>query len=431
VVHGNGAWQVITAQRAIQVDDRWLGFHIVLDPSGPAWDEMPPALTWDGLDPSASWDDYGSVVVDDAQVTSPAGSSIGRGVLVFSGRITDLAASWDDSFGSPVVEVTATGFTADLDNRTVGDEPWLVESIDVRAQRILNLAGLPISIEIDDTVAGILVSYRDVDSQGATGLLQELAVSVDGVLWPAVHQSLGAYLKLEDPGLRASLLKFAEDGTGTIVIVQTDPDIGFDLSACVVLRDPVTWVQDVSDVTTRVAVGWKVQDVDEEGLPTTTDATEKLVNPALEATYGTRGLSISTQLQSAADAIQVAQGALARTAPGGWRASGLAIDDDDVTGDLVGIGLMLDLLDGTSRIGAPIVVGDLPIWSPAGSEAGVYLEGGTYRYVAGRWVLELLVSAAGGGIGQSAEWDQLTPTWTWDQWDPDITWNDIRGVAAP
>jgi hypothetical protein len=61
--------------------------------------------------------------------------------------------------------------------------------------------------------------------------------------------------------------------------------------------------------------------------------------------------------------------------------------------------------------------------------AGVYLEGGTYRFVGGRWVVELLVSSAS-GLGQSAQWDQLDPTWTWDQWDPAITWNDLRGVAA-
>jgi hypothetical protein len=215
----------------------------------------------------------------------------------------------------------------------------------------------------------------------------------------------------------------------TIEIEQADPATGFDLSACQVLRDPVSWVQTVADVVTRVAVSWKVQGVDDDGLPTTTDSTVHEIDPGLEAIHGSRRVSVSTQLQAADDAIDVAQRILARTSPADWRAEGLTVDDDDIPGGTTGVALLLDLLDGTSRIGAPVVLGELPSWSPAGAMAGVYLEGGTYRFVGGRWVVELLVSSAS-GLGQSAQWDQLDPTWTWDQWDPAITWNDLRGVAA-
>lgn len=636
VVDGDGAWHTLTATHVVQVDGQWVGLYLTLDPTGPAWDEMPPSLTWDGVDPTVSWDDQGTVYVDDAQVTSPTGGT-GRGVLVFSGRITDLRASWD---AGPVLEVTAAGFTADLDNRTISDEPWVVETVAARAHRILTLAGLPIDIDIDTSIDQTLLTWLDVDAQGATELLQNIAQSVDGVLWPAVHQSLGAYLRLEDPALRVSLLGLVEvpsgpppvvlrrnrlpnpslevngqgwavgsAGTGgtatssvpktggasgvaffrltqtvpntagtafvtcgnaatsfasvtpgapayasiavrcsvarrlkativvhntsagggwssasgaivtvpanvwtrlpvatitpgpgylwarvlaefasgeilpaggtldvdaalvgddpsgvyfdgstpdtptedyawtgavhaspstlssvqpppTIEIGQGDPNTGHDLSACMILRDPITWVQDVSDVVTRVAVGWNVQGVDTDGLTTTTEATEQLVDVALEVQHGTRRVQVSTDLQSAADAADVAQRILSRSTPvDGWRAEGLTIDDDDVLASSDGVALVLDLLDGTSRIGAPLVLGDLPFWSPAGADAGVYLEGGTYRFVGGRWVLDLTVSGAT-GQGGSAAWDELDPTWIWNQWDPGITWNDLRGVAA-
>jgi hypothetical protein len=192
----------------------------------------------------------------------------------------------------------------------------------------------------------------------------------------------------------------------------------------------VTWVQDVSDVTTRVSAGWKVQGLDDQGNNTTTDATVLVVDAPLEAQYGTRGVSISTELQAAADAEDVASRILGRATPDGWRATGLAIDDDDMTSDSDAIELMLNLLDGTSRIGAPLIIEGLPEWSPGGAAAGTYLEGGTYSYVAGRWVLDLTVSVAT-GLGMSAAWDELDPTWTWDQWEPTITWNDLRGVSAP
>lgn len=640
ITDGAGAWQVISTQHVIQTGNRWIGLQLTFSPTGPAWQDIPTADLWSTLDPALTWLDYGSLYVDDAQVTSPAEGELGRSVLVFSGRITDLSAQWDDSTGSPVVEVTASGFTADLDNRAIGDEPWTVETVAVRATRILTLAGLPITIDIDTSLDAILLSYRDIDSQGATGLLQEIATSVDGVLWPAVHSSLGAYLRLEDPALRVPLLKLAElagpapivqrtnlarnprgvapnvfgeygnrwawlgsyttgivghpegittayrttapaapsqgngrgldlygnfdtatfpttlpvspgvpvtlstwvrtgrarnvyfnmrthdgaawvgaasagtpaptgagawtrftrtytppagaayltariqilesdhvegdylessglliewapamgtyfDGstpdtatqdhawtaavngststqstiqTTTIVIVQTDPDAGIDLSACVILRDPVSWIQDVSDVVTRVAVGWQVQGVDDEGMPTTSEATYHTIDAPLEAEVGTRAVSVSTQLQAEADAIDVGARILARTSPTGWRADGLTINDDDVANTTEGISTLLYLLDGTARIGTPLVIGDLPEWSPAGSAAGVYLEGGTYTFAEGRWILELLVSAAT-GIGQSVTWLELDPAWMWNQWEPSISWADLRGVA--
>jgi hypothetical protein len=425
---GNDAWQTVTIQVPVQAVDAWLGVQVAWSFVGGRWDWSGfEGLTWDTVDPSRTWDDLGTVYVDDVSVKAPA-TGIGRTVLVFSGRISDLSVSWDTSTGSPVAEVTCVGFSADLDNRVIGADPWPVEDVDLRAHRIVELSGLPIALDIDPTLGSTLLSYRDVDAQGAAGLLAEIAESVDGVLWPAVHQLVGAYLRLEDPAQRASLLKLALVG-GVIVVVQGDPDVGFDLSSCVVLRDPVTWVQDVSDIITRVSVEWLVQGVDDDGLPTTEEATELVVDTAREARHGTRGASISTQLQSAVDAQDVAQRVMARSTPTSWRAEGLTIDDDDVDPTLDGIALVLALLDGTRRIGAAIVLGDLPSWTPSGASVGVYLEGGTYTFVDGRWVLELTVSAST-GLGQSAAWNELDPAWTWNQWSPGLTWNDLRGVYA-
>ena len=218
--------------------------------------------------------------------------------------------------------------------------------------------------------------------------------------------------------------------TFTITIVETDPETGFDISACDLLRDPVSWVQSVADIATRVNVTWKLQGVDDEGLNTTTDVTERVIDAALEQQYGTRGVSVSTELQSATDAEDVAQRVLTRTSADSWRANGLTLDDEDLNATEEDVSLMLGLLDGTSRIGAPMVIGELPSWAPAGATAGVYLEGGTYRYVGGRWVLEMIVSSGNAGLGESAQWDTLDSDWQWDQWDSSITWNDLRGVAA-
>lgn len=820
VIAGSDGWHTFTWEITIEQEGpRWVGMQVMLSPVGRAWDEMPPALTWDEVDPSLSWDDFGTLYVDAVQAISPATPSAAS-VLVFSGRVTELSAAWDDAANAPVVAVTANGFTADLENRRVGDEPWPVEDVDARSHRILELAGLPISIDVDTSIDETLLSWRDVDSQGALGLLQSIATSVDAVLWPAVHVAIGAYLRMEDPAMRPSLLRLVEElgpppritrtnhatnpdaeafgavatvrtnwvgnpvpanltgysragtvastvtfettggptasggawiknaitnatagtdnqinvgaqvtgqfrhasgwfwsskaislrvaawtydatgvylgssndittpnfsvpantwtyyqgalsvppvayarfqsfvrvvsaspvispdiygvasltfsdgvgapfngatpaagdftyawtgtanastsvqrapaatgvsafsggnaaryssvvehysgsrafavlpvvaaqtgliwnlsprvvlagewvsaymfvkaavgvklavsirtaagagagavaltGTGdwqvavcsaqasangdligaqvvnvspyqlgvpfyadriivtvgsapytgeyfdgrtpdtsafaydwtgpadaststettvqtrTIVIEEVDPNSGATISACDILRDPVTWIQSVADVATRSSVTWKLQGVDEEGNPTTTDVTEYVIDEPLEERHGTRSVSVSTELQSQADARSVAGRVLARTSSDAWRAGGLTIDDEDLTpGE--DTELLLYLLDGTSRIGLPIVLTDLPVWTPGGTRTGTYLEGGTYSFVGGRWVLALTVSSANSGLGASAAWDELDPSWQWDHFDPDITWNDLRGVSA-
>jgi hypothetical protein len=163
---------------------------------------------------------------------------------------------------------------------------------------------------------------------------------------------------------------------------------------------------------------------------TTTERTEQVVNAALEAVYGTRRIGITTQLQAAADARAVASRVLARTALDGWRATGLTLDDDllDTYADAA---LEFLLLDGTRRIGAGLLVTDLPAWSPVGGDLALYVEGGTYTFPeGGGWVLNLTVSPPQ-GQGASAAWADLDPTWTWDQMHPAMTWTDLIGTAGP
>ena len=68
---------------------------------------------------------------------APAGGTV-RDVLVFAGRITDLAGDDRRPAGTIRVDVTAVDQLADLENRYVGDEPWLAEPFAARVDRILN-----------------------------------------------------------------------------------------------------------------------------------------------------------------------------------------------------------------------------------------------------------------------------------------------------
>jgi hypothetical protein len=235
-----------------------------------------------------------------------------------------------------------------------------------RFRRIVALSGFELTTIIDDTVAEIPVSYQDVDNQPSAGLLRDLAQSVDGVLWPAVHASTGAYLRVEDPGNRSALFTLAMVDGVVVIVPRGSAAATLDISACDVLRDPVRWQQSVADVSTRVAVSWLEQTLTDDGLPDTAEHTETLIDAELETDHGVRRISVSTLLTTSADASDVATRILARTGVTGWRVSGFQIVDDaslDVVDDEA-VRMMMRLLDGTSRIGLPIRLVDLPVWAP-------------------------------------------------------------------
>lgn len=429
---GDGNWWTVEGTFVPDVPGRWIGVEVTTFPAGRAWDEHPPTLTWDAYGAGVTWDATGRLDVDDVAVLAPADGTV-RTVDVFVGRVTDVEASFDEGIGAAVVKVTAVDLIADLENRYVGDEPWPAEPLGTRAVRVLTLAGGGVPIDIAPTLAPLVVSWRDVDRQGAFGLIGGLAVSSDGVLWPAAHAATGAYLVLEDTAERAPLREVALVGGVVTVITTTDPDVdALHLSACDLLREPVTWTQTVADVLTRASAGWKEQTLDDEGNPATADHTETVIDAPAEMTFGPRAASVSTELTTAGDATNVATRLLARSGSSDWRAQGITLDDRwNTDSDAADVTVLLDLLDGTRRIGAGLLLSDLPgTWTPITGDAPVYVEGGTYTFDQGAWVLELTVSNAR-GQGQSAAWDEMTPTWQWDQWDPAVSWNDLRGAAAP
>ena len=413
---GRGAWHHYTAPVVPPESGLWMALAVNVS-AGQSWDATPGS--WDAQ--TATWAELGTAWVDDLEVLAPA-AGVDRTVLVFSGRVTDLVDAWPDSSPWPVVTVTAADFTAELANRDVGDVPWLVETMAQRVARIIALADPGLPVTIAPTVSAIPVSWRDVDSQPATSLLSELATTTDAIMWSAAHQVSGPYLEFEDPGVRPPDQVLAL--VGGVVVIQPSLAGALQLSACDLPRDSVRWVQDTSDVVSRVAVTWQVQGVDEDGLPTTTESTYQLIDQAREAN-GTRRYGVSTQLTTQGDAAGVAARILGRTQLG-WRANGLEIDDS-TQAELDADG-MLTLLDGTSRNGLPLALVDLPPWSPLPSPVGLYLEGGSYSFDAGWWVLELTVSSAHGS-GQSVTWNSPPAAYTWNAFDPSVTWDALTGVG--
>jgi len=428
-------WVLVAFEFAPGVNDRWVGVAVTVTGGGLPWDGVDPALTWDAVDPTLAWDEFGTVYVDEVSVMAPTGSAP-VSVLVFSGRITDLESAFDDDAGAPVLGITASDFLAELGNRYIGSEPFLVEPAGARITRILGLAAAghaPITADVADTLEPVPVGWVDIDRQPAAAVLTDTVVSVDGVLWPATHISTGPYVRVEDTSARLAQSALILSG-GVIIIGPAlfPPDADpapWPVSACDVMRDPVRFTLEAADIATRVTVTWEEQTTDDDGNPAPTSRTVEVTDPAREAVAGSRGASVQTILTTATMATTVAERFLARLT-GLWRIEGVRLADDDIPEpDDDAAALFLALLDGVERGGLPLILTDMPAWSPLGDTVPAYLEGGEYRYRGGGWDLSLVVSRAN-GIGTSAAWDELDPTWAWDQFDPNITWDDLRGVGA-
>jgi hypothetical protein len=416
---GAAGWQTVLAD-LVPPEGCWLGLMVEVRPAGGVqWDQVPYSLQWNQVGATVQWNQVGAVYVDDLKLLAPAAGALRSGT-VFTGRITDMTAAWDAEAGGVVVEVIAQTHLAELDNRYVGDEPWGKEPLSSRFARIVAASGQTISYQIDSSVAGTQVSWRDVDSRPSGDLLHQLAQSVGGALWSAATSAGDAYVWLEDINNRPAMYRLVMDGDGVVRIHLNTAlamgDKAITLDACDVLLEPVQWVQTTEDDATRVVVSWRDQTKDNEGHEAPTQRDITATDSAQEIATGRRRVAVSTELAVETDAALVAQALLARLSSPGWRVSGLTWDLTQVDRvDADTLERVMQVLDGVTRLGLGILLTDVPEWSPipVGDDVWLFLEGGTFTNTDGAWTLELLTSS---GIAQG---------------ESDVRWDDLPNVAAP
>lgn len=355
----------------------------------------------------------------------------GSRVLVFGGRVTDLTASFDDGAGSGTCDVACADIMADLANRFVGAEPWALEQLWQRARRILTAAGIPdegpANLNVPTRPALYNVSRMDVDRQAGSTLLYDLATTGGAVLWAAARPDGGLYFYFEDPWARASLVRFVKNpDTGLWAPSSASGGSGFPVDACLVLQDPVKWERAVTDLLTRVTVRW----LDQSTSPDPTERSVQTLDTDAEITYGARGVSVGTILTTPADASTIAGGIMAAhpTAPQ-WRAGGLTWDlalTENL--DAATAVLAVHLLDNVLRLGLPLKLDNLPYWTPTTAAVSLYVEGGTYKFEDGRWLLALDCSPAT-GLGKSITFDQVDETVRYVDVDRAVRYLDMVGVG--
>lgn len=412
----------------------WLGLRVVFFPTGPSWSQL-NTFAWQDQG-TRSWDSLAVMALTDVGIIDPA-TGVGRAASVFTGRVTDIQAAWDGGSNRVIAKVICRDERGEIANRDIGGEPWPAESIALRFDRIMDAAELTgFQYELSPSAMTPIVTWMDVDRQQALSLLDELAVSADAVLWSASSLVFGPYLYLESMNDRAPLLTLEEGIDGLVRIVSNfDPlEAGaVELDACNLSLNGVWWISSVADYSTRVIVRWLEQVVDPETSEIKpTDRSVELRNEDDEALYGVYRDSIGTKLTTEAAANSLASSLLGRLNQRTWRLDGLEWDTA-VAGGMTSYDLdvFMTILDGSSRLGLPMVMTNLPDWTPIpmGQTVPYYLEGGTFRSRNGAWSLDLDVSSGVAAGNAAIAWNELPSSdWSWDMWDEAVTWASLAGV---
>lgn len=445
VVTGTGwrAWSTTVTPPA----GVWLGVRIVVTPPGVAWKDVPADVSWDELGATPTWLDLGRTWFDDLQLLAPAAGAVREGV-VFAGRVTDLSATYDPFVPGTMVQCTAQDPTADMRNRLIGRTEWPLESANARAQRIhAEAARANTTVTVDSTIASRQIQWRPPGRGDAGQLLEDVAQSAGGVLWCISSVAGVTLLRIEDLGNRVPYATLKEDASGVVHVVLDPNAAGWlPVDACSFLLEPVSWVQDTTDVATVLTLSWQ-DDIGTGGAHDLQQTEITLTDAPGVARYGTFTTTIDTQLANATDALNLATKWHGRLRESGWRVAGLTFNvRDNAPLGPDELDVIMKVLDMTTRVGLPLMVTNLPEWTPvldtraAGTVTTLplYVDGGGFAYTENGWTLEL-VTVDPRAVGKAdVAWNELPATtpapntgpWRWDEFAADVSWDDLAGVSV-
>ena len=362
------------------------------------------------VDPDGG-DDYAELIAYDSPVEVLGEDPNGTRYRIFYGHVTDLSLMHEPGTDA-VVSVTAVDPTARLSSVMTGDTPWPEQTAAARRSAILSAIGGSTVLYWPAFEAGpdkYNMAAKDVDNQPAWEVINDFLWGIACIPWPIAYGSTGR------PGLFITgqgVKRDAQLGIYDTREVRTEP-----------VADFLTWPTGSGNVQYEIpTVCLDACDIDLDGteFSANPDDTTKVVR----MTYGTDDLSGVFVYKYAGDdpsrTFEVDSG-LAYTsayreivagawydqmsywrqdfaAP--WRVDVVRVDADTVTG-VTDFNLALRrLLDQTYRINHNILLQRLPLWTPwrgkttntTYTEVVGLVQGGTYTYDEGRWVLELTIT---------------------------------------
>lgn len=291
----------------------------------------------------------------------------------FTGTVSDVASRPV----AGVVSIVGVGPRGGAARVPVGDAPWPQETDGDRAERILAVLAAAGFAVLPGDPGTVEVNPRDVDSQPAAALLDDLAADTGGDAW----ETRAGELVWRDARSRADL----------------DPALTLD--ARNVLADP-EFVKDLDGLVTDFEVAY--------GLPvfdpvdgSTTQAKVRVIDTA--APIQALAVRRSTQLATEADATDYAINVVGRRSRPRFRVPDLAVDALH-TLELAQLRALL-----AGEPGLLVALTGVP--TTAGlSSSQVWVEGWTETYTRDSWRLSLAVTPRG-LTGAQPRWIDVPPTY--------------------
>lgn len=393
----------------------WVGLFVIVEPTGTPWKSA--VGTW--RNHSERWARFQEITITRARLEAQI-VPLHR-ATVFTGRITDAPISFDEKMRRPVLTLTAMDFLAELANQRIGDKPFPRDYANTRARRIIDLSGRNIQMIMDPTLINETMAPKDIDSRTPAQELGTVAASTGAIMWPASHTATGDYLRFEDPAQRKALYSLTVTDSGDLTIDAAAGSV-MDIPAATIHRD-VRIERDLTDLATVVGVQWIDVTYLSDGTIDTTQRTAAASDEKRISEYGYRQISISTDLDSESSARTLARRTLDAAAAGGWLIPSARIDSR-----LPGVNLnqIIRLLDSTTRIGAPIMITGAAPWIPGAPNIPAYIDGGSFRFTGGRWVLECQLTRAS-TRARSVTWADLPARVTWTS-AKSPTWADLSAA---
>ena len=320
----------------------------------------------------------------------------GVGHVRFRGSITDLSLGWDDAGEDTpdrvTAQVVAVGPLADLGRRTVGDVPWPQQLDGARVAAILAAAGITLDPAYSDP-GTVAILPRDIDSQTALDLAQEVASDAGGIVWATA----------------AGDIRYAD------AVHRRNIAPALELDACDILVTP-TWRRTTEGMVNAVSIGYGVApEAGEDGEGGGGEAPRYVArrDDSIDK-WGEFGLSTTTQLADAADAAAMGDLLLTQNHDPVWILGALPVAVADLDAADTATLLALETNDLIAVTGMP-AAGALP------TSTALWVEGWTETLAWEVHELELVVS----GYCRTApppRWDDLNPAMTWDT--APGTWDD-------
>lgn len=397
----------------------WIGLAVIAQPAGKQWDLERSSWSTQGQ----AWQALNRLTVTAATVTPPQQADSIE-CNVFTGSITDTSISLDPALDRPVMTITASDILADLAHRRIGSDPWPTHTLTQRVNAIIRELGTNVRTEIDPGPGARKLAWKDVDSQPASSLLTSSATSATAILWASSHRTTGPYLRFEDPSLRTALGRLSFDGS-KITITASQPSST--ISAASILRNGVTVDRDNADAASVARLTWQEPGVNEKGERTLTERTIVIKDEDAIARIGYRDISITTDLVDKKDAEAAASAFYRSHLPGSYTLPSLTVDTS-IRSELIDRKTLAAMLDATRRMGLPIRLTELPRWMAVPAALTAYLDGATYTYKKGRWVMNLCLTRSE-TTGQGLTWQQLPAALKWNQSQP-LTWAITSSLTA-